>query len=366
MSLKNSRVLDDNLGLPSSPQIDPETGNVYIEYVNGTAQCGDSGVWTTRIDFICPDSPDEVRVLGCKCFRLTISCRFTIVLPLSIAAPRTVLLAWSGLLTSHAPMTTITRWLAFVSPSCIDYFGINTLSQNCELLDEFGEVLYDLKPLTRDLGHEYSVTVTQGLMTYKYLINVCGATVTCSDDAGICQTAPVNPQFAMNLGAASSAELQLGPSDSLVLTYSGGDKCHSGIQRSAAINFHCNLMAGVGAPKFGAEPGNCTYIFNWETMYACKPQVWPNVQGLIILNYHSLQTFDCKISYSDGQKLMFFDLSSLISDDDNYVVDSPRDNGKSAIQLNVCRPLVQSKATQACSALSASCDTSKTSQGGLL
>ena len=62
--LTDDRVLDENLGQPSSPQVDPETGNIFIEYVNGTAPCGDNGVWTTRIDFLCPDDQGHVRCIG--------------------------------------------------------------------------------------------------------------------------------------------------------------------------------------------------------------------------------------------------------------------------------------------------------------
>ena len=132
--------------------------------------------------------------------------------------------------------------------------------------------MWDLTPLTKPVGQEWAVTATSGGDTYKYLINVCGNTSHCAG-SGICQTKPSDASFAKNLGLSSAVNLDVVDMNSLVLSYGQGDACHTGVLRTAAINFHCDLFAGAGQPMFDLESGNCSYIFHWTSMYACGPQV---------------------------------------------------------------------------------------------
>ncbi len=60
----SGRTFDENLGVPSAPQIDADTGNIFIEYTNGTSPCGTDDFWSTRIDFICATDDSAVCYSG--------------------------------------------------------------------------------------------------------------------------------------------------------------------------------------------------------------------------------------------------------------------------------------------------------------
>ena len=140
------------------------------------------------------------------------------------------------------------------------------------MVNGFFGPLWDLTPLTKAVGDEWAVSVTSGADTYKYLINVCGNTSHCTG-SGVCQTKPSDGSFAKSLGLSSTVNLDIVDMDALVLSYTQGDACHTGVQRTSAINFHCDLYAGAGQPSFDLESGNCSYVFHWSTIHACVPQV---------------------------------------------------------------------------------------------
>ena len=96
--------------------------------------------------------------------------------------------------------------------------------------------------------------------------------------SGCCQHEKRGEQRSFNAGNANSA-LTI-TNGLLVLTYTGGEKCHrNGVNRSSIITFVCAAGSEsdanskpVGQPHFVNED-DCTYKFTWPTPLACQHTV---------------------------------------------------------------------------------------------
>jgi len=97
---------------------------------------------------------------------------------------------------------------------------------------------------------------------------------------GCCQREKLVEQRSFNGGIANSA-LTI-TNGLLVLTYTGGDRCHHiDVNRSSIITFVCAAAGtetepaatSLGRPHFVNED-DCTYKFTWPTTLACQHTVW--------------------------------------------------------------------------------------------
>jgi len=122
-------------------------------------------------------------------------------------------------------------------------------------------------------SENYRVVAREGTDVYEFLINVCRPLVvsntTCPSAAAVCQTKPSDPTFGTNTG--SNVTLAVDPTtNQLILTASAGEVCPGKGARQTQIYFECDLTASAESkPVYVDELSNCTYLFRWNTPFAC-------------------------------------------------------------------------------------------------
>eukprot|EP00042_Codosiga_hollandica_P059240 m.908301 g.908301 ORF g.908301 m.908301 type:complete len:2204 (+) comp60100_c0_seq3:1210-7821(+) len=295
----NDVVFEANLGVASAPQFDPDSGDLFIEYTNGTVPCN-STFWVTHIDFICPAAgqPDSD--------------------PIFIERDADDCIIFFEWQTS----------LACVSNS-------SNGSQSCSVQDPLSKYVYDLSSAAASV---FTVNST-GSVNYTYTLSICNASAATSSACGgaVCQTS-TKSSASVNLGSQNQSELVFMQDGALSLTYTGGSSCGTNkSNHSTVILLKCNQTAGLGSPVFSYATGNCTFVFTWATSLACHPKIMP-----------------CSVSWNSPNWFRYFDLSPLMRTSSNWVVDDSREGGKYTYEINVCRPLVPD-GNQTCSPLSGGC-----------
>lgn len=218
------------------------------------------------------------------------------------------------------------------------------VSHSCQLnIDQHG-IHVDLSPLASDVGYVTSGQNPARSEPYNYTINVCSnSSVMCMDKtsarAAVCQRNTGNNESFV-LGQLSQQTLRYSDGQ-LSLRYGNGSSCHSGFHREAVILLHCNVSAGIGHPTFSSED-SCTYIFDWETQYACveKPA-------------------SCQLLA--GRHL--FDLSLLMRTNNmaNWIVDGS--DSSERLIINVCRNISSADADVSCPRSAAVCLIKQTESG---
>lgn len=192
-----------------------------------------------------------------------------------------------------------------------------TQGDNCKVEDPQAGFSFDLSPLSKPDGGNYSLTSGN----YNYFINVCGPVKAagCPENAGACQV----ETSSWSLGQANS---RLSYYDGLIqLSYNNGSQYNNQQHtlRSTLISFLCDPEAGVGKPEFQVEDAY-TYNFRWYTSYACPER-----------------PHECLVT--DPITLQQYDLSSLSrsSTSRNWqAMDLTHDTGsRKNYYINVCRPI---------------------------
>merc|ERR1711968_48471 len=81
------------------------------------------------------------------------------------------------------------------------------------------------------------------------------------------------------LGSIETQEFSLidekNPRKGLEITYSGGQKCSSGMPRRITVHFLCASAYESGEPpSFAWESPTCVYHVVWPTAHACPATRW--------------------------------------------------------------------------------------------
>ncbi|XP_067674216.1 cation-independent mannose-6-phosphate receptor-like isoform X2 [Haliotis asinina] len=211
-------------------------------------------------------------------------------------------------------------------------------SDTCVLTQENHNIDIDLTPLKNPpaAAHPYKMNVTDGTDHYVYVLNVCDSLgLECpdkKDSASACQFKEHDSTFAKNLGKKDTMKLRMTDGE-LTLTYKDGTACHTKFRRNTIITFKCNMTAGNngrGWPVF-REANNCTYLFDWETKYACE---------------NHLAVGACRVDHNQQR----YDLSALVRNSgSNWVaLDGENQYEQSRYFINVCNDILNS--TSGCTA----------------
>ncbi|XP_013417456.1 cation-independent mannose-6-phosphate receptor [Lingula anatina] len=205
------------------------------------------------------------------------------------------------------------------SAACPVNHGGDTTRNNCTAVNPVTGYTFDLKSLAKDTG--YSVRDASG---QRMDINICApvknAPVGCGDNSGACQTVVTNERHSYNSGIAN-ARLQY-DDGSLMLNYSGGDKCpNTGLSRNTIITFVCGAQgSGTGTPQYIDDVDGCTFYIVWHTELACETQV------------------HCAVDTAQGT----IDLSPLIMTSGHHLAMNTAPDSKdpgATFYINICRPL---------------------------
>ncbi|XP_069788171.1 cation-independent mannose-6-phosphate receptor [Narcine bancroftii] len=265
-------------------------GSLSIVYRNGD-KCKDNQQYSTRILFQCDD------VSGSPVFEDDNECEFLFVWRTPAACP-------------------IRR----------------AQGENCEVKDpKYGYVL-DLHPLANE---DYQVKVD----VYTYYFRVCDQLrgIKCGSDTRV-QADPVSAcQVEGNTHKIAGRFTQnLTYEDELIMiNYTRGDVCHKIYERSTAIMFYCDHRQTPGKPVFLRETPDCTYLFEWQTSYACPP----------------FQSIDCTVRDRSGNS---YDLSSLSQSQENWEIEQQPGVGQK-YYINVCKSLVPKNGSWDCPFRAAAC-----------
>ncbi|KAM9840298.1 cation-independent mannose-6-phosphate receptor [Aulostomus maculatus] len=223
-------------------------------------------------------------------------------------------------------------------------------SRTCKLTSEQHDISIDLSPLTlSSTDHPYYAHSGSGDESYVYYLNVCGEVPTdeCGNRGEYTSSCQVKDVVKV-AGRYENQTLRYSDGD-LSLIYPDGSSCSTGFQRMTIINFVCYQNAsngGKGAPVFAGET-DCTYYFDWETVYACVKEK----EDLL-----------CQVH--DGNK--HYDLSSLTRYADSDVsenweavdAESP-ETGLKRFFLNVCHKVLQTGGAAGCPEDAAICAVDK-------
>ncbi|XP_048841603.1 cation-independent mannose-6-phosphate receptor [Brienomyrus brachyistius] len=223
------------VGLPKTPLALVSSDRLKLSYESGTSRpdfCGEHSP-AVNVTFICPSQRQEATEP-----RLTAktNCRYEVEWVTEYACHR-------------------------------DYLE----SHSCSLTSEQHDISIDLSPLTLSSSYQ-PYYATSG--NYTYYLNVCGEVKAggCSSLKKYVSACQVKDSEVVAKVAGTYQNQTLRYSDGdLTLIYPEGNTCSSGFQRMTIINFECNKTAGNdgrGSPVFTGE-SDCTYYFNWQTMYAC-------------------------------------------------------------------------------------------------
>ncbi|XP_076467139.1 cation-independent mannose-6-phosphate receptor-like [Babylonia areolata] len=218
-------------------------------------------------------------------------------------------------------------------------------SQTCQLTMESHNVDIDLSPLTKPAGSPYHLTAKSSSGdSYDYFINVCGPLgIACGkdhdEDKPVCQVKTGTTDEGKILGDEHHKLLRYSDGQ-LSLVYKNGDQCHTKFRRTTIINFQCDLNAtdgGVGIPEF-REEGDCTYIFDWKTRYACIDH--PEGSGCHVVH--------------DGK---LFDLSSLTLEQGSNWLALSDEGGDAGYEyyVNVCHDVLHEGDASGCPAGASIC-----------
>lgn len=288
---------DKSLGVPSRPQVDPVTGNVFLAYQHGRGGCNGEHERSTRIDFLCP--PDRT--------------------------------SESDLVFVREDTDTCTYYFEWVTPDACMAMDEIVTGSGCAVEDPISKEMVDLSSLAKT--YTLTGTDTSG-NAHSYKVSVCQSTPqTCGSNdqgkpdtgAGACQD--VDGGSGHSMGKLNT-DLKLNQlSGFLFLEYPMGDLCHhvsAGTQtiqshRMTRIEFVCDPDVTSPALEF-VDEDECVYIFAMRTPLACLPDA------------HSQH---CSVE-SDSGKL--YDLALLANSKFNYKA-TDTVSGHSYV-LNVCRPVV--------------------------
>ena len=134
----------------------------------------------------------------------------------------------------------------------------------------------------------------------------------------------------------------------LMLVYSHGAPCASGLRRSTIIRFYCNESASQGTPRFNHED-YCNYFFDWPTSLVC-PRARKTGN-------------ECRVITSRNQ---VYDLTALIKPDaENWRAEDSTTSRLDSIYMNVCGTLNVNSVTRHCPTDNAACIVSGSSGIGL-
>lgn len=141
-----------------------------------------------------------------------------------------------------------------------------------------------------------------------------------------CNSVEMTFYFCLFPGSASDKLIY--DDGAIILKYENGEgNCHKNYTRKTIITFTCDhTISGFQGPSYLNEAGDCTYLFEWPTKYACSQMV----------------ISPCKVQNSKGEEI---DLSNLALSNNNYIYETPRLAGQKFI-LNVCHSLVHRKGKQ--------------------
>lgn len=225
-----------NLGyIQSSPQVSND-GSISIVYQNGD-KCGESSQYSTRIIFLCDDSP------GSPMFDHTDGCEYVFVWRTSEACP-------------------VRR----------------SQGDDCRVRDPKSGYEFNLSSLK---GTDFSIVNDK----YTYYLSICGgiqqgvcAHNPSGDAVSSCQVDKDNHKIA---GLVNQVLTYI--DDQIILNYTDGETCHKVYQRTTEVYFSCDPSKLPGEPQFIRETSDCTYMFTWPSALACIP----------------VKTTSC--SYNDGQ-----------------------------------------------------------------
>jgi len=154
-------------------------------------------------------------------------------------------------------------------------FGLPTpcgACRACTVTDSVNRRFYDLRPLIRPSGEDYSARDEATGDVYK--INVCRAVNNAVD--GVPKQSTGVYRQAKDGDAYSTGQYSDAPHishDVLSLTYTGGSTCPTSTSTSmgSVIAFVCDhTVYGQGEPEFVASLGRCNFFFTWKTQYACS------------------------------------------------------------------------------------------------
>lgn len=203
---------------------------------------------------------------------------------------------------------------------------------HCKVMDPLYHNEFNLSPLRNNIS-DYVVKTDE----YIFYINVCGALVSSHDcpqeGTAACQT---KPSINLKMKTGSASDKLIYDDGAIILKYENGEgNCHKNYTRKTIITFTCDhAVSGFQGPSYLNEAGDCTYLFEWPTKYACSQMV----------------ISPCKVQNSKGEEI---DLSNLALSNNNYIYETPRLAGQKFI-LNVCHSLVHRKG-ETCASTAGAC-----------
>eukprot|EP00049_Salpingoeca_infusionum_P000834 m.42710 g.42710 ORF g.42710 m.42710 type:complete len:2590 (-) comp10724_c3_seq2:42-7811(-) len=214
------------------------------------------------------------------------------------------------------------------------------VGDKCKIIDEVTGTGIDLNPLRSSEpyvvegdGYEFQLGICESVKCGSHKDLVAGACQSKNDNHWVTGVVNQQPMF---------------ENEALRLVYAGGQPCHNNtINRKTVISFVCDPSAGKGQPTFLKEDTNCLYLFEWKTELACKPEL----THCSAINEKTLATYDLDALIRRDDIA-----GSVDAKDYNWVAKDPREGGKYAYEINVCRPLV-SKPNDQCGPFASACQT---------
>nr|XP_006818196.1 PREDICTED: cation-independent mannose-6-phosphate receptor-like [Saccoglossus kowalevskii] len=190
----------------------------------------------------------------------------------------------------------------------------DTKGEECAVKDPNSEYTFNLQPLKRKT---YYTVTTEEQPSQTFKINICDNVISseCSGSSAAC----LLDNGKWKSIASKSTSPEFSDDGQLTLKYEGVRDVNSGQFVNVVITFLCRTSIQLGEPKFVRKEG-ITYLFDFETALACRPQ-----------------SVDCLVYDSHANQ---YDLSSLSRESGNWeAVDTRVGYEHLRYHINVCRPL---------------------------
>jgi len=146
---------------------------------------------------------------------------------------------------------------------------LNAQNPPCTFTDPSGNS-YDFSPLQ---NVQTSASIQNG--TYTFYVTPCANTPQNKLITPPCASSSTpaiqieNGQCTAYLASLSTQQFSY-DNGTVVIAYTGGQDCGSGINRQAKIRFQCDLTTESNLWQVLSDfPSKCMYEFDWKTKYAC-------------------------------------------------------------------------------------------------
>ncbi|RIA86347.1 mannose-6-phosphate receptor binding domain-containing protein [Glomus cerebriforme] len=150
-------------------------------------------------------------------------------------------------------------------------------SQPCTVTNETTKKYYDLGPLTKTEGDDWTITG----YGWKFYINICQNVLykyeNSEEQIGVYGISTNEKDYNDNFVKGSLGTTSKEPffrEDNLIMEFTDGMTCKStNYKRSSVISFICDqTVEGQGKPTFVSSYEDCGFFFEWRTPVACPTE----------------------------------------------------------------------------------------------